>query len=731
MESYSLTPENYDGVVSALLGNGELCTTVGPTGFHTSPEEQTDVAHRTQRFYMAGRRRSGPQHRLIDFGSLCCRVAIDGQPARLVDWHQWVDLADGTVSSRPSWESAGVIVGASTLSYLPFGSNDFVCSAEICTGSEQAHTVTFTVNYTFGETDRDVELKEQDGGIHMAWRVDGEIGDIWLASLPASAGVETHTQLCIRGASITHGATLEPGQFMDVRTAIRFSDRAHFEYPLERASIRLPHEAGISPDPGLTGVHSEVITGDVRVDRFREMALYTLRCQATPWSIPPTVSEPYWGAGTFHDEMYPFLGLLSSGHVELAERVPYFRLTTLPQAMQRARGRGALYPWSSTEYGEERDPNGLWLTERFHLGQFAVSIWMLWLYNRDRIRLDDLYLVLREIARYFEMNMLERDSRGRLRTKACVDFDESVGAVTNGPFTICAAISSMEYAANAAEILGRDSERIPRWRALAAELRGSLPTSEGVQAFRDSGVHGAEDLHTRTPEHLSTFGIPDGKPLHYSILGPVFPFRVEVDSERARASAEYIHRVCRSTKGWKPGFSNAFEGSNWMWMAGHLGIVHAMQGNAELAWEAVREGPASAGPFLSPNEHVDKDGVIHVPWFTTGCGGWLYALNCLFVQVDEEGTRLLPAVPAALPNARFRDLLAEHGVRVSGTFEDGRLISLTVCAPRYVEWRYRIPARHIAGRGLVGEVVTEERGWIHAKITLSAAESVSLLVNGN
>src|ERR1041385_2018538 len=182
---------------------------------------------------------------------------------------------------------------------------------------------------------------------------------------------------------------------------------------------------------------------------------------------------------------------------------------------------------------------------------------MLWLYNRDPFQLDDLYPVLREIARYFEMNMLERDENGTLRTKACVDFDESVGEVTNGPFTICAAICSMEYAANAAEILAKDALRIPKWRELAGELRSNLPGSE------------------------ERFEIPDGKPLHYSILGPIFPFRIDVNSPRAIASAEYIHKVCRSTTGWKPGFSEVFQGSNWMWTAAHLGIVHAMQGNGD------------------------------------------------------------------------------------------------------------------------------------------------------
>src|SRR5262249_50366474 len=200
-------------------------------------------------------------------------------------------------------------------------------------------------------------------------------------------------------------------------------------------------------------------------------------------SAPPTLSKPYWDGGAFHDEMYPFLGLLSSNHAELAERIPYFRLATLPKAIERARARGALYPWSSTEFGDERDPNGLWLTERFHLGQIAVCIWMLWLYERDLNQLEDLYPVLREIARYFELNMLERDWEGRLRTRAWVVFDESVGAVTNGPFPICGAIASLEYAANAAELLELDARRIPHWRSLAAELRENLPVDEEALTF--------------------------------------------------------------------------------------------------------------------------------------------------------------------------------------------------------------------------------------------------------
>jgi hypothetical protein len=82
MNRYVLTPENYDGVTSALLGNGELVTTIGPTGFHTPPEEQTDIAHKTQHFVLAGRRKAGQQHPLINFGTLSRTLVVTFTPAR-------------------------------------------------------------------------------------------------------------------------------------------------------------------------------------------------------------------------------------------------------------------------------------------------------------------------------------------------------------------------------------------------------------------------------------------------------------------------------------------------------------------------------------------------------------------------------------------------------------------------------------------------------------------------
>jgi hypothetical protein len=695
-----LTHETYDGAVSALTGNGTLCTTLGPTGYHVPPDQWTDRAHQTQVFVMAGRRRRGPDHPLVDFGSICRTLQLDGEPPSPISWRQSIDFDLGVVSSE--WTHEGI--EERTRSFVALRDNVFIADTVLTNTSERAAEVELEIRYRCTEPGLLLTPRAAEEGVHLQYTLEELRGDIRFDCQPLAGEPEVSVQAEPDGASARLCAHLPAGAAVAVSTSLHFSDRLQYEEPVfgqEVDAAAERHEAGWSE----FWSRSQIVTGDALVDDFRRASLYTLRCQMTPWSIPASLSHPYWGGGAFHDEMYPFLGLLAANHPDLAERIPYFRLTTLPEARKRARARGALYPWSSTEFGEERDPTGPWLTERFHLGQFAVCIRALWQYERSRLQLEDLYPVLRDLARYFEMNMLERQEAGGLRTIRCMDFDESVGLITNGPFTIAAAIATMEFAASAARELGVDAERAGRWEALAGELRPNLLVGED-----------------------GLFGIPEGKALHSSVMGPVFPFGIEVDTERARATTARIHEVCRSDRGWKPGFSEVFTGSNWMWTAGHLGAVHACQGNGELAWEAVRHGPESAGAFLSPNEHVDRHGAIQVPWFTTGCGAWLYALHALFVQVNDEGTKLLPAVSAELKDWSFRGLRAAGGVLVSGRCEGGLITSLSAIAPQPMAWHYQVPGSLLLQDRLVGFVQTDPATGLNVvATTLPSSAEISLL----
>lgn len=669
--SRELTKGGYDGVVSALTGNGSICTTLGPTGYHTADLGEPDAAHRTQRFVWAGRRRSGPQHPLLDLGAVYRDIYIDGAAAWAEDWTQRIDWRSGEVVSQLA--HPGIL--ETTRSCVALQTNVFIAQTTLKNVSGSSREVALVLRHEFGDPDARLSADDSSGVVRIGYAIEEHLGEVCFhARVTRGPGV-TMLRAEGRSARAEARATLAPDQSLTVEAFLSFSDRQDYRFPPapDAAPLIAQEHAGAW---SAFWERSEIVTGNADVDDFLQSALYTIRCQATPWSVPPTVSEAYWGAGAFHDEMYPFLALLAANHPELAARMPTFRLTTLPRAIERARGRGALYPWSSTECGEERDPHGLWLTERFHLGQFAVCVWTLWLYERDLLQLEDLYPVLREVARYYALNVVEPDGRGGLRTRRCVDFDESVGEVENGPFTICAAILSLEAAAAAAELLNADAARAVAWREMAGRLRANLPTDG----------QGDEEV----------FGIPNGKPLHYSVLGPIFPFRVEVGTGRARRTAELIHRVCRSTLGWKPGFSDAFVDSDWMWMAGHLAAVHALHRDSDRAWEAILGGVASAGALLCPNEHVDRHREIRVPWFTTGVGAWVFGLYSLLVQVDERGALLLPAVPADTPDLRFRDLRADHGVLVSGRYEGGRLVSLTARSPAPRTWSFRVPAAAIA-----------------------------------
>jgi hypothetical protein len=649
-----------DRPVPILVGNGELVTTLHRHGYHSTAEGQ-GLDTRTQRFVLAGRRHAGPDHQLVDFGALTRTLTCDGAIVPEEPGEQVLDLDLAEVRSRTF---RGPVL-ESTRSLIALDRNLFFVETTVANTSREAVEARLEIRYRV--TDPDLQLAEglrfstHDNLGQIEFRHDGP-GD---------------TRFTADGAHAEHAWRLPAGESATVRTWLAFSDR-----------FRYQPEVGSEEVDAILAAHREawrqfwsrsaVEIGDETVERFRAMSLYTIRCQATPWSIPPTVSKPYWDGGTFHDEMYPFLGLTSAGHADIARNVPYYRLATLPSAIERAGGRGALYAWSATETGEERDPHGHWYTERFHLGQIAVSAWWQWLHGEDLLELEDLFPVLRELARYFELQMIEKDEKGNPRLRPCTDFDESVGMVSGGPMTVGAAIFTLEHAALAARRLGRERERCRRWERLAHKLRDTVCVNRDEKRYE----------------------IPNGKPLHSSIIGLIAPFFVDVGSDYARNSARLIHAVRRTESGWQPGLHEAFEGTTWMWTAGHLGMCHSVLGDGDRAWECVREGPKAAGQFWSPNEHLDAEGRPIVPWFTTGCGAWLTALHWMFVRVDDDGLHLLPAVPASLSSFRFRGLGAKGGVSVTCAVEEGKLRVLELHSPVPQPVAFEVPKRHVRDEAL-------------------------------
>ncbi|MFN8138778.1 MAG: hypothetical protein U0R49_03155 [Fimbriimonadales bacterium] len=665
--------------VPALVGNGTLVTALGRQGCH---EKLGDLAD-TQEFVMAGRRVAGPRHPLIPLGKLFVEVSTGLD--ELVTQSQEIDTSLAEVRTRREFRDSL----ESTRSLVLAHKNVFLVEKRIANHSNFDLPVSVRYVFEFGSREG-----KRLAGLEWSAKCNAETAEVeWsshdnlgLVSLVGTSGEwigdEDELQFVV-------SEIVSPGDDIVVRLAISFSDRLEFVHPFSLRSWddEIEKHQGVWRD--FWDV-SEVCTNNDEVDRFREISLYTIACQATNWSVPPTVTEKHWGAGSFHDEWYPFVALISGGWVNFAERIAYARLGTLGAATSRANLRGALFPWSSTEVGEERDPHGHWYSERFHLGQIGGVVWKLWQYEKRSEQLEELYPVLRECARYFELNMLVRDEFGKLQTKACTDFDESVGEVAGGPMTMAAATYLLDRASEAARRLDIDRDYRVTWDRLARELRQNFPVSEDGKRYV----------------------VPSGKDQHISTLGYIVPFFVDAASDLAINSFASLFPKLKTEFGFRPGLSPVFDNSAWTWTAGHLALCAATIGDEVSTWAAVQAGPLSAGQFMSPNEHLIGDRQVHVPWFTTGCGAWVAGLHWMFARTDQNGDYVMCGVSPELNEFHFRGLRLSRGVTVSARVSDGKLKYFSLCAPTAMNFTFEIPSR------FVEEVWSGEQGQVYDLIGL-------------
>ncbi len=659
---------NENRPVPILLGNGRMATMIGKSGYHDASGLWPEELDCLQELVVAGRRLAGPRYPLIPFGRIESTLLINGVEPEIEESRQTLHTEIAEIRTRRITKD--VLQNTRTLIFAH--RNALLVESRITNHSSSDLTVAFWLDFKFGTRgeryDKDFLVKPASkpspNVALFDWESQDNLGVVFLCTQGYDWIVEENE------AHLRIEIVLPPAEEITVRTVFGVSDRLEYQdiFSFDDFETEVNKHFDWWRSFWQT---SEIITGIEKIDRFREISLYTLASQATPWSIPPSLTEKHWSAGAFHDEYYPFMALLTNGYKKLAQRIPFYRLSTLQLALQRGNMKGALYPWSATEKGEERDPHGHWYTERFHLGQIAACAWNLWTYDRDDETLSLVYPIIKECARYFENEIITRDSRGKLITKPCTDFDESVGQISSGPFTMAAAVYTLDRAAEAAVRLGLDYDVRQRWQALSKELSHNFPV----------------DLETHR------YIVPANKSQHISILGYIAPFFCDVGSEFAYNSARYIYEHMRTDMGWKPGVSQVFDRTSWMWTAGHLAMCLSVLGDGDSAWDVLNSGPNSAGQFMSPNEHLNASGIPVVPWFTTGCGAWLTALSWMFARVDDDlGDRILPSVPRALRDFSFRGLGLSHGLTVSAKARNGKLIYLSLTASEPLSYSFEIPS---------------------------------------
>ncbi len=710
---------------SPFIGNGEIGTNIGPTGYHNGACPEEEKVNRT--IFWAGRRfkdarggniripRVAPEELfgatvpLIRFGRLDRSCLIDGVKTRDVNWQQTLDYDQAMAVSE--LDHGDIAETTETMACMTF--NILVFHTRLENHGQAVRRIEYTVDYVFGDADgyiaRDTRLFIRKphpddvafgdlGGVRstvtdlnqrpphvleslsIQYEIDRQVGEVHIGRYPL--GVIQATEC---GGAFIHDLTLAPGETKEIWFWVMLSDRlkyAHFPKFEKVLAFIEAHKKNWSE----FWKTSHLEMGQPQLEAIRKASLYTIRCSTSPWTITMGNQSTTWEGRIFHDEFFGFMGLLCNNQTELAERAPNHRLNTVPEATRRSRGHGTFYAWEAIETGEESAPYGHWVDERFIHGQFSEEAWQFYLRTGSKKALARHYPVLRGCAEWLIYDVLIRDDSGKLKARSMTDIDEGLYPVEGGIYISCATIRSLENAANAARILGCDEEESQHWRALAAELRTSLPIDEKAGHYMYS-------------EHAD---LPNGG----GHLGMVFPFSVDIHSDVARKTISLAYQSFLDGRAAKR--SDQVLAYTWMWALSHLATALFYQGRADEGFEVLGQVPATVGPFMAPNEQMRDDIGAYLTWYTTGAGMYLYCLSAMFVQVvDENGAILLPALPAKLRDVRFHGLLATSGVSVAGEVRDGKVIDLNVTTATAMTWRFRMPASRLANMTLRPEMKVE------------------------
>ena len=717
---------------SPLIGNGEIVTTLGPTGFHNGFCPQEEQVNRT--IFWAGRRLRnargaririprvppeeliGPTRPLIRFGRLQRTLRINGKRTPDDDWCQTLVPDSGMVISVLNHGT----VREETRSCVCLTENLLLFRTRLKNLSSEPIDLEFTLDYEFGdafghrapstrlhirrphpddltfgnvEGTRSLDTNIENRPPHLResllvhYDVSEQLGEVHIGRYPTGKIRDSEF-----GGQCLHAMTLRPGESAQLWFWVMLSDRLKFsyfpDYDRVRSLLRAHRDAW-----GEFWNACQVEFGDPDLEAIRKSCLYDIRCNASPWYVPPGYLSTTWEGRTLHDEFYPYMALLSGNWADIAVRTPNNRLRTLPEARRRSADHGAYYAWESTEEGEDSAPYGHWTDERFIAGIFSEEAWRYYLYTRDQKELARLYPVIKGCAEWIIHDVLRRDARGRLGTRLIADADETLYPVRNSIFLLCAVIRCLENAARAAEILTVDETERFRWRTLSAEVRQLLPVD------RERGIY----------RYVGSRAVP----LHSHFLAMVYPFSFDVYGPVADGTANAIHAAIKDGR----------LKLNWLWEVGRVATHFFYQGKADQGYRVLKRAPGSVGPFLAPCEQIRDQGGAFLAWYTVGAGAFVHAVHSMFIQVIDEGDPiLLPAVPSDLNNLRFDRLLATRGVRVSARLEDGQLVQLDAHSDSSFDGSFRIPkrfterARFAPGASLSGP---DERDYRTVKLHLN------------
>ncbi len=401
---------------------------------------------------------------------------------------------------------------------------------------------------------------------------------------------------------------------------------AHNEDPLNEAE-RLTIFATLEGSRKLIDYHQRawedlwksdiVIDGDDSTQREVRLMLYHLYSfarEGTSYSLSPMgLSGLGYNGHTFWDTeiwMYPALLLLQP---KIAGSLMEYRFRRLPAARQNAAEhgyKGAMFPWESAATGNEETP--VWALsgpfEHHITADVGIAAWNYYCVTQDKTWLREKGYPLLQATADFWASRVERNGPGRYDINNVVAADEWAENVDNNAYTNAAARANLQYATEAARLLGISPD--PDW----ALVRNNIPIlhfPDGV--IREHAAYNGEKI----------------KQADVNLLA--YPLREVTDPAAIRKDLDYYEpRVGEGPAMTHAIFSILFE---------RLGLPD----------KAYRDFKGGYTPNLRPPFGVMAETATgNNPYFATGAGGMLQAMLNGFggLEINSGGiTQLKTRLP--------------------------------------------------------------------------------------
>jgi trehalose/maltose hydrolase-like predicted phosphorylase len=422
------------------------------------------------------------------------------------------------------------------------------------------------------------------------------------------------------------GKTIKAGQSYRFSIAGSSITSAHHDDPLNQAE-RLTIYAKLEGRDRLLQFHKkgwdEIWKSDIQIDGDAQAQqdvhsmlyhLYSFVREGTAYSVSPMgLSGLGYNGHVFWDSelwMYPALLVMKPALAKSLIEYRYQRLDAAKKNAFTLGFKGAMFPWESAESGVEETP--VWALsgpfEHHITADVAIATWNYFAVTQDKQWLREKGWPILSATADFWASRVERNGPGKYDIKNVVAADEWAENVDNNAFTNAAAKANLQYANQAALILG------------------IAPDADWMNVANNIPILKMENGVTREHATYKGEGI---KQADVNLLA--YPLKEVTDPKQIQKDLEYYETRVPN------------EGTPAM-TQGVFALLHARLGNADKAYHWFKDAyePNLLPPFRVIAE--TKGGTN--PYFATGAGGILQAVLMGFggLEITPKGLTQIKTV---------------------------------------------------------------------------------------